>query len=264
MKKILIKLLAKFGYALVKVDTKEKFLPIINKGKAIIRKISPDFKVLNGPFKGMQYPSIDITELTLVPKITGSYESQLVPIIEQIISTSYNNIIDIGSAEGYYAVGLARHLPDCIVHCYDINEQDLEFCRKMAKLNNTSNITYNNFCSPETLVNFHYGKRSLVFCDCEGYELELFNENVINALRDTEVLVEMHDVINPVISETLLKRFNKSHNVLVVNNSGIDHDKLEGLTNITAAEKAFAVYEHRGGLYQNVYMEWAFFTPKNN
>ena len=265
MKKLLIKLFKKFGYTLKKIEanTNEQ-LPIINKGKNIIHKISPDFIVLNGPFKGMKYPSIDITELTLAPKISGSYEGHLSPVINEMIGKPYDNIIDVGCAEGYYAVGFAKRIPQSTVHCYDVNESDLEFCKKMADLNGVSNLTYNKFCSPETLINFNYGKHSLIFCDCEGYELELFTPKVVTALKNTDVLVELHDVINPIISETLLKRFSSTHDVRIINNSNVDYTKLEGLDNITPGERAFAVYEHRGGLYQNIFMEWAFFTPKHN
>ncbi len=265
MKKLLIRLLAEFGYTLVKTESsKSRQIPLINKGKAIIHKISPDFTILNGPFKGIRYPSIDITELTLTPKITGSYEMQLVPLINQIAKIPYNNILDIGCAEGYYAVGFAKLFPQCTVHCYDINEVDLKFCRQMAKLNNLSNLTFNNLCSPETLINFNYGKNSLIFCDCEGYELDLFTDKVIQSLNQTDVLIELHDVINPIISETIMKRFSITHDVTLFNNSNIDYSQLKGLDKITAAERAFAVYEHRGGLYQNIFMEWAFFTPKIN
>jgi precorrin-6B methylase 2 len=264
LKKIVNGLANKFGYTLVKIEkaNADIYLPVINKGKAIINKISPDFTVLNGPFRGMKYPSIDITELTLAPKISGSYEGHLTPLIDELIKTPYENIIDVGCAEGYYAIGFAKRIPGSTVHAYDVNEKDLEFCKKMAELNGTPNVTYNNFCSPETLINFNYGSRSLIFCDCEGYELDLFTPKVIKALTKTDVLIELHDVINPVISETLLTRFRDTHDVRVINNSNVDTSRLQGLDNITPAERAFAVYEHRGGLYQNIFMEWAFFTPK--
>ena len=265
MKNLIIKLLAKFGYSLQKLDSsKSRQLPVINKGKEIILKISPDFTILNGPFKGIKYPSIDITELTLAPKITGSYEKQLFPIIEQIIATPFDTIIDIGCAEGYYAVGFGKLLPNCTVHCYDVNQYDLDFCRKMAELNNVRNLTYNNFCSAETLKTFEYGNRSLIFCDCEGYELELFTSEVIKSLTHTQVLVELHDIINPTISKSLFDRFSKTHDLKLFNNSNVDYSQLLGLDKIAASERAFAVCEHRGGLYQNIFMEWAFFYPKKN
>lgn len=264
MKKLLIKFFKKIGYTLIKNEKQvDPEIAIINKGKIIIGKISPDFKILNGPFKGMKYPSIDITELTLVPKISGSYEAHLSLLVNEINKTNYNNIVDVGCAEGYYAVGFAMHLPNCMVHCFDVNEKDLQFCKEMANLNKVNNLTYNNFCSQDTLINFNYQDKSLIFCDCEGYELELFNEVVISALKNTDVLIELHDIFNPTISSILLQRFEASHNVQIINNSNIDYSKMEGLENLTNAEKAFAVYEHRGGLYQNIFMEWAFFTPKS-
>ncbi len=263
MKKLLIRLLGKFGYTLQKIDQSQKHLEVINKGKSIIKKISPDYEILNGPFKGMRYPSLEITELTLAPKITGSYEMQLIPLIEKITKNNYDHIIDVGSAEGYYGVGFAKLLPQTTVHCYDINNDDLRFSQQMAELNKVNNITFNNFCSPETLINFNYGKKSLIICDCEGYEMQLFTEHVIQALSSTDILVELHDVINPEISSTLLKRFSNTHHLTLFNNSNVNFSFLNGLDKLSAAEKAFAVYEHRGGLYQNIFMEWAFFSPKN-
>lgn len=264
MKNFLIYLFDLLGYTVKKKGAGKDELLAIDKGKNIINKISPDCKVLNGPFEGMRYPSINITELTLVPKITGSYEIQLMPVINQIIRTPYNNILDIGCAEGYYGVGFAMKMPDTLISCFDINQKDLDFCKSMAVLNNVSNLTYNNFCSPETLMNFKYGGRSLIFCDCEGYELELFSSTVVDALHSTDVLIELHDVINPVISATLLQRFERSHNVILLNNSNVNYSQMKGLDDISPAEKAFAVYEHRGGLFQNIFMEWAFFTSKKS
>jgi hypothetical protein len=235
---------------------------IIERGKAIIQKVSPNFQVLNGPFKALKYPSIDITEATLVPKIIGSYEAQLHPVIHQIINTPYTDVLDIGCAEGYYAVGFASCMPDTIIHCFDINEKDLNFCRTMAKVNNLDNLTYNTECNPATLTSFNFKGHSLIFCDCEGYELELFSTEVIDKLRNVDVLVELHDVVNPVISSQILTRFQHTHNLHVVNNLNVDRSQLQRLELLSKEDKEFAVYEHRGGLYQNIFMEWAFLTSK--
>src|SRR4051812_19305855 len=63
-------------------------------------------RVLQGPFAGMQY----VTESygsQLVPKLLGSYENELHDLVEQIVAQRPKIVIDIGAAEGYYAVGLA-------------------------------------------------------------------------------------------------------------------------------------------------------------
>lgn len=266
IKALIHKLLAKSGYMITRIDSADQGEQgaVIRRGKALLPKISPDLTVLGGPFEGMKYPSAEITELTLLPKIAGCYEMQLFPVIRELTAIPFDNIIDVGCAEGYYAVGLGSLFPQAIIHCYDVNEEDLVFCRQMGDLNSVHNLTYHNFCSPETLKTFDYGRHSLVFCDCEGYELDLFTEEAVAALANTHVLVELHDVLNPAISKTILPRFAASHEVRLLNNSDLDFAELRQLDHLTPAEKAFAVCEHRGGLYRNVFMEWALLTPRRN
>jgi hypothetical protein len=270
-KQIVVRTLDKAGYTLVKQpgsraksDLLKLEAEIVERGKSIIRKVSPEFQVLNGPFKGISYPSLDITEAALVPKIVGTYEAQLHPFITQVTNTNYSDIIDVGSAEGYYAVGFAHHMRDSKIHCYDINEKDLDFCRKMAKKNGLTNLTYNNRCTPETLITFDFKGKGFILCDCEGYELELFTPEVINKLKNIDLLIEMHDVANPVISSAILSRFQYTHNFQVVNNLNVKRPSLTGLENLSEEDKAFSMLEHRGGLYQNIFMEWAFLTSKQN
>jgi hypothetical protein len=267
-KKIVQSVLRKTGYQLTKLapsifenESKQKD-EIIAKGKNIIKLISPELVVLNGPFKGLVYPSINITESTLVPKIVGSYEAQLHPVIEKISKTTYSDILDIGSAEGYYAIGLAKKMTNATVHCFDINENDIRFCKEMADKNNVSNLTYNNWCDPHTLMNFDFKGRSLIFCDCEGYEIELFTPEVINSLQNVDVLIELHDIANPIISAEILSRFQHSHSFEIVNNKNVDFSHLTGLDRLTKEDREFATFEHRGGFYQNIFMEWAFLTAK--
>src|SRR5688500_985732 len=69
--------------------------------------------VRRGPFHGMTYPesAVGLAE-QLVPKLLGSYECELHGALEQVIQGDYEQVVDIGAADGYYAVGLARALPD--------------------------------------------------------------------------------------------------------------------------------------------------------
>lgn len=131
MKKIIIKFFRLLGYELVKAkqvseSDKQSFK---EKCRYIINKISPGFKIIQGPFKGMQYPHIDITESALVPKIAGAYESHLHSIVEKVIATNYSDIIDVGCAEGYYAVGFAKRMPLTTIHAFDINKKIWSFAK---------------------------------------------------------------------------------------------------------------------------------------
>jgi hypothetical protein len=237
---------------------------VIKRSKNIVEKLSikSEYIVQNGAFKGLQYPSLDITEAALAPKIIGSYEYQLQPWFNKIISTNYSDIIDIGSAEGYYAVGLAKKMPSTTVHCYDINEKDIEFSKLMAAKNNVRNITWNTFCDQNTLLHFPFHDKSLILCDCEGYEFELFTDSVISKCSRVDFLIELHNVFNPMISSALLSRFQHTHTFSIVNNINVDYSTIRGIHQLTPDEREFALCEHRGGLYQNIYMEWVFLKSK--
>ena len=141
----------------------------------ICQEISPDNKVLTGPFKGMVYAELKSTGSPLLPKILGSYEDELHDIFAKIIPYRYNTVIDVGCAEGYYAVGLAMRLPAATVYAFDTDEVGLARCKKMAEINKVANrVILKGFCDANTLRDFDYKHPSLVICDCEGYEQQLF------------------------------------------------------------------------------------------
>ncbi|HYT43403.1 MAG TPA: hypothetical protein VEP90_13780, partial [Methylomirabilota bacterium] len=48
-------------------------------------------------------------------RLTGNYEIELHPTINKAISRNPHIIVNIGSAEGYYAIGLALALPNAKV-----------------------------------------------------------------------------------------------------------------------------------------------------
>src|SRR5271166_5203781 len=67
-----------------------------------------------GPFRGMRY--IDQSHSSsLIPKWLGLYERELHDCIEEAIASPFQTVLDIGAAEGYYAVGLALRMHDARV-----------------------------------------------------------------------------------------------------------------------------------------------------
>jgi len=99
-------------------------------------------------------------------------------------------------------------------------------------------------------------------CDCEGYELELFTTTVIEKCKKVDFLIELHDVVNPVISSQILSSFQSTHTFKIVNNKDVDYSMLTGLEKLSPGEREFALYEHRGGLFKNIFMEWVFLISK--
>jgi hypothetical protein len=102
-------------------------------------KISPDLTVKYGVFKGMKLlPGEESGSGSLIPKLLGAYEYELRPVLEKICHEHYTEIINVGCAEGYYAVGFAMRFPDAKVFAYDIDKGALKLCEEMARLNKVS------------------------------------------------------------------------------------------------------------------------------
>jgi precorrin-6B methylase 2 len=177
-----------------------------------------DLIVKNGPFKGMHYPSAASAGSPLLPKLIGSYESELNDVVEKIIATNYAQIIDIGCAEGYYAVGLALRIPQASIYAFDTDPIAIESCRQMLKANNVdeSRISLEGFCDTETLMNFEFSDKAIIISDCEGYEKVLFTAELAERLKEHDLLIETHDVIDMEISTQLHSIFSKTHDIEII------------------------------------------------
>lgn len=66
-----------------------------------------DYSVQAGPFTGMKYTRSAMLSRHATPALLGVYERQLYPFLEAAAQRC-DFVVDLGSAEGYYAVGMAR------------------------------------------------------------------------------------------------------------------------------------------------------------
>ena len=198
----------KFEKELIQIEITQKAM--FEKEAVLKRKFS-NLTVAEGPFKGMVYPDFIAYGSAMYPKLLGCYESELNPSLESLLKTDYHSIFDIGCAEGYYAVGVAMRQPNAIVYAYDINEKALAFCEQMALLNNVNNIKFGSFCSQDTLKGLDFGDKSLIICDCEGYEKEIFSKGISMSLKKCDILIELHDLYDETISPSVLSEFSVTH-----------------------------------------------------
>ena len=180
-------------------------------------QLARNLTVLHGPFAGMKYPGAQAAGSAFMPKLLGSYERELHPVMERLMAKGYAELIDVGCAEGYYAVGCALKLPQCHVTAYDLDAEARRLCTAMAALNGVSDrVKVEQFCNAETLQSFRPAGKSLIICDCEGYEKTLFTPVVRDALLGHDILIEMHDFIDLSISTHLLDLFKDSHQQTLV------------------------------------------------
>jgi hypothetical protein len=147
--------------------------------------------VRSGPFAGMIYPLNSATSRWSIPKLVGSYESELHPFLEIARKRKYDCVIDIGSAEGYYASGLAMML-QVPVYAYDPEPREKAFAVKMSERNGVASlVTMSDLFGVDDMRRFA-GLRALVICDCEGFEEVLFRAETLELTRDWDLIIELH------------------------------------------------------------------------
>ncbi len=154
--------------------------------------------VRSGPFAGMVYPLESATSRWSIPKLLGAYESELHPFLNVISKRKYDCVIDIGSAEGYYASGLARML-QVPVYAYDPEPREKAFAAKMSERNGVANlVTMADLFSVDDMRRFA-GLHALVVCDCEGFEEVLFSRDTLDLTRNWDLIIELHGTADKIL-----------------------------------------------------------------
>jgi glycosyltransferase involved in cell wall biosynthesis/predicted O-methyltransferase YrrM len=226
-----------------------------------IRRFTNDV-VVGGPFRGMRYVA-ESRGSSLLPKLVGSYESELHDDIDALLASGgFDKIIDVGCAEGYYAVGLAMRAEGAHVVAYDLDPTARQYCAKLAALNGVEDrIDIRGACTLEDMREV-VSDRSLLVMDCEGAEVELLQPDAVPGLVNSTILVELHDFLVPGAGAAVRARFEQTHDVqtrTATIRSGDDFPQVAGLpTKI----RNFAVDEGRiyGGRF--IPQEWLVMTPK--
>ncbi len=213
-------------------------------------------KILSGPFAGMDY-RIAASEGSRSARLLGCYEASLAPVIEEIVASAPALVLDIGCAEGYYAIGLARRLAHSRVMARDANPKARELCQALAVLNGVADrvdvgglVFHADFAIARTCD-------TVVICDIEGAEADLLDPFAAPGLLHARILVECHDVITPGISATLTARFAPSHHVKHFDRVLDASALLPWMEQLSDLDRLLALWEWRAGP-----TPWLWMTPK--
>src|SRR5690606_14563229 len=122
----------------------------------------------------------------------GTYEMEHHAVVEQIATRNYPLIVDVGAAEGYFAVGLALRCSSSQVISYDVDPIARVRQRQLAKLNAIENLEIQRYCTHEELTAQLGESAAFIVCDVEGYEMELLDPSACPALKNCDMLVEIH------------------------------------------------------------------------
>jgi precorrin-6B methylase 2 len=201
-------------------------------------------RITGGPFAGMEYVTSS-TEGPLIARLLGTYESELHPHFDAILAKGIDCVVDVGCAEGYYAVGLARAMAGVTVHAYDIEERARVACADLAARNGVADrVIVGGELKPDGFQAFA-GQRVLVIVDTEGAEVDILQPNLSPALAGMNIIVETHDLYRPRAMATMIERFTPTHDIVRVDQGPKTFDMPAWLRPLPHLDQLLAVWEWR-------------------
>lgn len=203
-------------------------------------------KVLSGPFKGMNY-SVQASEGARAARLIGAYEASLAPVIEEIVARSYDLVIDVGSAEGYYAVGLARRLPQAQIWARDADPAAQALCQALAEANNVATRVQIGGLMAHRDFDICRAQYTLVLCDIEGAEDDLLDPTKAQGLLAADILVEVHDSFQTGLSAKIAARFQATHHLQRIGRKLDDSALPDWMDGLSDMDRLMALWEWRGG-----------------
>jgi len=168
--------------------------------------------VNKGPFAGMRY--INKAYVGFVcHKVTGTYEKEIQHIIKEVLLNDYDAIFDVGSAEGYYAVGMALKSKVHHIVSFEGSAEGRRLQKELATLNQIGNkIEIKGYCDEHILKEEMLKYNNiLLICDVDGYELALLDNKLNPKLNKTTMVIECHNHCYENMESDLINRFSKTH-----------------------------------------------------
>ncbi len=135
------------------------------------------------------------------PKLIGFYEKEVCELLAHL-SASRDTFVDLGGADGYYAVGMVERQIYRESHCYELSDESRANIAAIAAENHVADrVQLYGAATPHFArelaargVDF---RRATVLVDIEGAEFDVLTEECLNDLRDAHVIVEIHDFMRP-------------------------------------------------------------------
>jgi hypothetical protein len=207
--------------------------------------------VQDGPFKGMTYVAAP-SEGGIAPKLLGVYEIALHDVFLAAPEKGYDAVLNVGCAEGFYAVGCARLLPDTMVLAWDIDPVARSKCLELARMNGVEaridlrerfEARHVSQVCGELSGRLGRDPKGLLVMDCEGAEFDLLDTQA-GDFRWLDLVVEVHPGRERTV-RALAERFESTHVVEERQTRTVIPDLPPWLEKLGHLDQLLAVWEWR-------------------
>ena len=205
-------------------------------------------RVINGPFVGMVIPECNSAwdDGNFSTKLLGTYEFELHEALKHAGWRRPRVVVNVGCAEGYYTVGLARGLPKAQVYGFDTSLASLDLCAEYAKVNGVQDrVSLAHGCTfPESMSVGAEGHRLYVI-DVEGAEVDLVDLERCPDLVNADLIIECHDCIVADASAKIADRLYATHSVELIRPRLPDLERFQFLKTSPAVMSVLMAVEKR-------------------
>jgi len=169
-------------------------------------------KIAYGPFKGVGINNHSAWSGTkdIGPKIFGLYENQ---ILNWIYQKKFDLLIDVGAADGYYALGMLSQKIARRAVTFEISVNDREITKSSAIINNVDDLIFikGEATSSEIIEVLKSCSNGLIIMDIEGGEYNLITRELLEAAKNYCLVIEIHEVVDKDIQENMLNLCREFH-----------------------------------------------------
>lgn len=219
--------------------------------------------VSQGLFKGLHLNSDTWWgKSDLGAQCLGLYEKEILDLISS--EGPFDTFLDIGAADGYYAVGLLHAKMTKRAICYEISEEGQRAIRQNWLRNEKpGELEIHGEANEKSIVSVakKLTENTLVLIDIEGFEFQLLSQEVIAALGRCTVLIEVHNWIDGFEENypALLRNLNQCFDIAFISPSGRNTQNIEMLRSYTDDNRLLVSSERRPCL-----MRFLHLTPKKD
>jgi len=222
------------------------------------------YKVAYGNFNGMKLnKNMYWAKNDLITHILGVYENH---VLEKLIEFSKRGnfpFIDIGAADGYFAVGMAFSKIFKKVYAFEVNESGRDSLNKNAE-NNTckDKIVIGNKANFDTIKKIVVENNgAVILIDIEGSEFDLLDKKLLKSLANCYIVCELHPLLinNGYDKQQILIDNSKAFfDTSIIQRNSYCPNKFSELNEFTDDERLIAFSEGRENN-----MKWLVLEPKS-
>jgi|TARA_B100001063_G_scaffold36489_1_gene30009 hypothetical protein len=219
-----------------------------------------NFIVQNGVFKNLKInDNISWGRGDVGSKIYGFYENKIQKKLKELRKPI---LIDIGAADGFFAVGCLHAKLSKYCYAFEQNEKSRSALFKTAKMNSVDNqISIMGKVDNKTFLSLLPKDLNLsnvvILCDIEGEEYNFFSETILKKLTKCNLIIEIHNENSNLRETDLLKIVKKYFKVTVILDNDKDMSEIKILHKLNDIDRNLIVCEGRSYIGK-----WWHLSPK--